>query len=144
MSNCWATFRGFEKYVEAFGNIFAAINYVSDVARRRRNRVYNCISESQALTWVVSGIEPKDLYKNYKLRLQYLHRIDLYIEDRLCYIEDADVRDAVASSIAISQENRHLIYKYNSIEDEYIQARVRIICRMIWDEIQRLEAEELI
>lgn len=137
----WTDTQEFSKYEEAFGSKFAAINYVSLVARRRRASVDNCISESQALAWVVTGIEPADIAIYRESKKLEKERINMYIEDRLCYIEDVAVKDAVRITIQESSEKRHLIYNYNNILDECVKARVRIISNMVWDELRQLYVE---
>lgn len=132
----------FEKYVRAFGGSrFAAINYVANVARRRRHSVHNCITESQALTWVISGVEPDDI-QIYKERMKNLKQLEIqYVDDRLCYIEEADIREAVRASIEESRQVDHLIYLYNNIVNTAKQARVRILCNMIWDELRQFKLD---
>jgi hypothetical protein len=137
----WTDTQEFRKYEEAFGSKFAAINYVSLVARRRRASVDNCISESQALAWVVTGVEPKDIQLYREAKKLAKQRADMYIEDRLCYIEDVAVKDAVRITIQESREKRHLIYNYNNILDDCTKARVRIISNMVWDELRQLYVE---
>lgn len=140
----WTEYTEFNKYVDAFGSNFAAINYVAQVARRRRQSVHNCILESQALAWVVTGIEPKGIQEYYAQLKLLKQRKQMYVDDRLLYIDDIDVRNAVKVSIHESQQAHHLIYSYKDVTDTYQQARVRILCRMIWDELLNLEAADKI
>lgn len=142
--NYWTDNTKFNKYVEALGSTFAAIKYVSQIARKRCKSVHNCITESQAIAWVITGVEPKDVklyYRNLKLHKQ---RARLYKEERLMYIEDTDVKDAVSFSIDQSRKVNHLIYFYKNVTDDCRMARVRILCNIIWDELQQLEMNEKI
>ena len=140
----WITYKQFDRYVEAFGNRFAAINYVASVARRRRNAVHNCITESEALDWVVSGIEPTNLRPNLKLYFKHKNRTKEYVNDRLCYILDDEVRLAVKYTINNYKESGHLIYNYNNISDRSRQARVRVLSNIIQDELKQIEIEDMI
>lgn len=134
----WTNNSIFDKYVEAFsGDRFAAVMYISKIARRRMIRVNNCIHESDALSWITTGVEP-EIVKHWR-EFKKVDHVALYIEDRLCYIEDAAVRNAVRDSISESQSIYHLIYTYNNIQDENKKARVRILCNMIWDEVEKLK-----
>lgn len=132
----------FKKYESALGSTFAAIKYISALARQRRASVHNCITESQAIAWVISGVEPDNVklyYHNLKLRRQ---RARTYKNDRLSYIEDTEVRNSVSFSLDQSKEVGHLIYCYQDIYDESRKARVRILCNMIWDELRQIEMDD--
>lgn len=139
MSIYWANTKEFDKYVAAFGNRFAATRYVAQLARYRRNSVNCCISEAQALSWVVSGVEPAEINVYYQRRQEYINRKKSYINDRILYIEEKDIHDAVQESMQESTKAHHLIYKYNDIKDKYKKSRVRIICNMIWDELSQVD-----
>lgn len=141
----WCYDSKFNTYVEAFGgNTFAAIDYVSKVARHRAKSVHNCITESQAISWVITGIEPKTLRKNLEYR-KIRKTLDLrYAEDRLFYIDDKLVREATRETILESREKKHLIYKYKDIFDEPRKARVRILSNIIWDEMRKIRIDNMI
>lgn len=136
----WTDNTQFNKYVKACGSKFAAIMYVSKLARRRMKAVDNCIPESKALLWIVTGIEPPAVAEWRDAKAHRVDRIESYVEDRINYIDDIDVRKAVARSIEQSKQANHLIYRYQGVPDTCRRARVRILCRMIWDELKKLEA----
>ena len=142
--NTYIECKEFDKYVEAMGSRFAAIMYVANVARHRRLAVHCCISEAQALSWVVTGVEPADIHLYYKARKRLKERKKTYVEDRLLYIDDVQVRCAVQHSIELSRNNNHLIYEYDNVTDSCRQARVRILCNMIWDELMKLDIDDYI
>lgn len=142
MRNYWTDNYIFDQYVQALGSKFAAIVYVSKLARQRAKSVDNCILESEALSWVLTGIEPLAVSKWRKGLLNRKRLRDRYAEDRLMYVEDNDVRDAVALTIQESQRSSHLIYLYNNVKDESRQARVRILSRMIWDEMMLINIDD--
>lgn len=140
----WQNHKQFDTYLKAFENVFAAINYVSAVARRRRNAVHNCITESEALTWVISGEEPINLRPNLKQYYKHKNRAIEYVNDRLCYIDDKDVRRAIQLTIQDYRSSGHLIYNYNNISDDPRQARVRILCNIITEELKKMDIEDMI
>ena len=140
----WTDYTQFDKYVELFGSKFAAINYVALLARHRRSKVHNCITESQALAWVVTGVEPEDIQIYYKKQAQYRNRKSLYVQDRLMYIEDEEVREDVRNIISEAIQSHHLIYTYKYVSDECRQARVRILSNMIWDELVQVDIADQI
>lgn len=137
----WAYDSKFMQYIQALGSNFAAIVYVSKLARHRAKSVDNCITESQAISWVITGVRPKRVeeYLKYK-KLRQTADIR-YAEDRLLYIDDIEVREAVRQSITMSREQGHLIYSYNSIVSEPRRARVRILSNMIWDEMRNIQVD---
>ena len=130
----------FKKYEAAFGSTFAAIKYVSLLARKRCDEVHHCITESQALAWVVTGQEPISVIQ-YKLdAAKRIERAKHYVDDRISYIDDIEIREAVKHSINESKRSGHLIYCYNNIWELNKQARVRIISNIVWDEWYQLNS----
>lgn len=142
MTNYFEQHALFEKYVKALGSKFAAVVYVSKLARQRAKSVDNCILESEALSWVLTGVEPKAvaIWRTRKNKKEELAKV--YAKDRLMYVEDIDVRSAVEDSIDESIKGSHLIYLYNNVRDKDRQARVRILSRMIWDEMMLIDIED--
>lgn len=140
----WCYDSKFNMYVQALGSNYAAILYISGVARRRMKRVNNCISESEAISWIITGVEPKHLQQKLDY-VKYRKNIDIiYANDRLLYIEDKEVREAVKETILISKKERHLIYKYKDVFDESRKARVRILSNLIWDEMKQIRIENMV
>lgn len=144
MNDFWTNNSIFDQYVKACGSKFAAIMYISKICRRRMIRVENCIPEAKALSWVITGQEPEAVSQ---WRAGKLNKVDtalLYAEDRLLYIEDKDVQDAVLTSIRESRKVEHLIYHYNKVHDECRRGRVRVLCNMIWDEMLQIDISNMI
>ena len=50
-----------KRFEKLIGNRFKAVIYISKLARHRRELVHCVITESQAITWVISGIKPEVL-----------------------------------------------------------------------------------
>ncbi len=140
----WCYDSKFNTYVQALGSNYAAILYISGVARRRMKRVNNCISESEAISWIITGKEPEYLQKKLEYA-DYRKNIDLiYANDRLLYIEDTEVREATRETILASKRENHLIYKYKDVSDESRKARVRILSNLIWDEMRQIRLENML
>ena len=140
----WIYDSKFTQFEKALGSKFAAIVYVSKLARHRAKSVDNCITESQAISWVITGVKPANI-ESYMKEKKRRETADLtYAEDRLLYIEDKEVKEAVRLTITMSREQKHLIYNYNDICDEPRKARVRILSSMIWDEMKRIQVENYI
>lgn len=140
----WCYDSKFNTYIQALGSRYAAILYICKVARHRMKRVHNCISESDALSWVVTGIEPKLLKEKLDIRERRKHLDMIYANDRLLYIDDTEVRKATRDTILLSKNVGYLIYRYRDISDEPRQARVRILSNIIWDEMKRVRIENMI
>lgn len=139
----WCFNSKFNDYELACGGRFAAIMYISQVARHRAKSVHNCITESQAISWVITGIEPESLKPNlakwHKRRIMDI----LYAEDRLLYIEDKEVADAVRETVMSARKTNNLVYSYKEVCDESRKARVRILSQLIWDEMRHVRIEYL-
>lgn len=144
MGNHWSQNSKFEEYEQALGSRYAAIIYISQVARHRAKSVHNCITESQALSWVITGIEPKCLRERLKEWRRRKNADLLYAKDRLLYIVDDGIREATWETILESRRTGYLIYKYKDIVDEPLKARVRILSNIIWDEMRNIRIQNLI
>jgi hypothetical protein len=107
-------------------------------------RVNNCISESEAISWVITGVEPKHLQKKLKYAETRKNLDIIYANDRLLYIDDIDVRESTRETILVSKKEKHLIYKYKDVLDESRKARVRILSNLIWDEMKQIRIENMI
>lgn len=126
--------REFDALADKMGSPFAAINYIAKSARVKRQQVDNRILESEAITWALTGIQPQ-------LR-ERVHTVDewyniSYLDEVLSYVDDEQVADSVRESYSESARTHHLIYCYHSSLDESRKARVRVLTRMIWYNIQQ-------
>lgn len=115
-------------------NKYKAVIYISKLARHRRKLVNYVITESEAITWVISGVKPDNLYNRIKNNKKLKNEGVLPPYDRLVYINDKEVVECVKISVKHSSYN-HLVYIYNEIKDKHRQARVRILTNMIVDEL---------
>ena len=140
----WIYDSKFNTYVQALGSNYAAILYICGVARRRMKRVNNCISESEAISWIITGVEPKYLHQKLEYAETRKNLDIIYANDRLLYIDDIDVRESTRETILVSKKEKHLIYKYKDVLDESRKARVRILSNLIWDEMKQIRIENMI
>lgn len=116
-------------------NPFLKVNLISKSARQLRKKCLYVISESEAISWICSGKQPKDLDKRIKLKKEDQNRLPYSsMEDILFNIDDKDIRKAVKDSLVESIRIGQLVYIYDDIADEFKQVRVRIICNIAWDE----------
>lgn len=121
----------FQKLEQQLGSSYAAVNYISSEARKLASKYDNLILHSEAIDWIITGEKPKILSDIGKLctRPNY---VKSYIDEVLCYIYDINVCESVRHSINASRSSNHLIYVYKDVPDRSRQARVRVLTRMIW------------
>lgn len=154
-----------DELTAAFGSRYAAVIFLSKKARYLKKISSYHISESQALTWAITGVKPKQavLPKTNKMAE------NLPISCALELVDDFDIKTCVYASLCKSIYNllnrnitfdsddqvpeqpnytekfisrfildhdklnqKDLVFIYNDL-DSHRQARVRILCRMIWD-----------
>lgn len=135
MDNFWTDDSQFNRYKKKLGSEFAAVLYISNLARKKLTSVDNVILESEAIAWASSGVPPKDIDKYTQQKSRRAHQDLDYVKDRLSYVLDEGVRQAVLSTLETS--TLHLIYIYNDVDDPFRQARIRILSNLIWDELRQ-------
>lgn len=125
-------------YIQHCDSPYSVVNTIAQISREKAAQCNNYILESEALTWVIQGIQPDILQQPYKNSNKCMtpYQMD-YLNDTLCYIEDKQVCKAVKDSVIASQKSKYLIYLYNNIDNESKKARVRILTRMIYDTINK-------
>lgn len=115
----------FKQLEEKLGSKYLAINYVSTLARKLKKSVDDCISESEAITWALTGEKPE-----IRKKTNYIDYSSL--DEVLCYVDDVDVCESVRMSYMKSLKEKHLLYRYKEGINYYQKARVRILVRMVW------------
>lgn len=113
-------------------NKFEFINYISKVSRKLHDECHGVILESKCLEWALSGNRPQDI--DDRLDMKKRRDDERWNPDNYVVVDDDQIRKAVKSSIAISRQNKHLIYCYEGL-DEYQSSRVRVVCNIVWDKI---------
>lgn len=123
-------------FIKLCGNKYAATRYVAKEARKLAEEYDNVISHAEALTWVLTGEIPKDILSYYQDMVKLKrHRSLSAAYELIEYVLDEDIKESVVESYIRSLRAGHLIYYYHGVYDEYKQARVRILTRMVWDEL---------
>lgn len=150
----------------AFGNSYAAVIYISKLARKLSKTVNYDVLDSQALSWAITGIQPQPI----KLPVSIKLAVKLPIAEVLQLVDDEEVKDAVIESLRHSVDNylsstnttlynidkvtsyseefmsrfilnndldtKWLIFCYNDVQDKPRQSRIRILTRLIWDKYE--------
>ena len=114
----------FKELEQSLGT-YAAINIMAKQTREIAMSLGNRITDSDALSFAARGElpDPKD-YPD--------HRLDR-VKEYLTYIDDVAIKSAILSSYEESLLKNNLVYKYNTIEDEPRQSKVRVIMNILWD-----------
>ena len=104
---------------------YIAVIAIADNTREICSSLENRITCSQALDYAARGLvpDPKDFPD---------HRLDR-VKDYISYIDDKEIKRAVIDSYEESLKKFHLVYVYDSIDDEPRRSRVRIILNILWD-----------
>lgn len=128
-------------YIQHCDNPYSVVITIADIAREKANTFgKDChILESDALTWVIQGVEPSYIkeYKKGKI-MSKTNRNQAILNDELCYIDDKLVKESVRDSIIASIKEHKLVFIYSdSLDCEFRKSRVRILCRMIWDMLDK-------
>lgn len=129
--------KGFEELCLAFnGNRYAAVVHVATAARNLLTQYHNAILESQAISWVLTGVVPEGIGDPSKPKKRRVWARS-YISQVLEYVTDKEVREAVQDTILESTKEFCLHFVYNDVDDEPRRSRIRILSRMAWVEISK-------
>lgn len=128
------------EYVKRCESPYSVVMTVASIARQRCKEWGGLISESEALTWVIRNEEP-EIVKEFGGKIPTKTEIDRrkyktkyeFINDFLSEIDDPDIKDAVKTSYLESLKRKNLVYKYNDINNPSMQARIRVLTRMLWN-----------
>ena len=121
------------------GSTYAAVRFVAREARKKLKETNNQIQDSEAISWALTGIAPEiHNYKEKYTEVYYSRNKLSAMNDILSCVDDPEVCESVRQSIKASDLIHHLIYCYHPDIDEYRQARVRILSKMIWDRFNSL------
>jgi hypothetical protein len=114
----------YQELVQSLGE-YEAVMQIAKSAREISTSLGNRIPMATALSYAARGElpDPKD-YPD--------HRLDR-VKEYLTYVDDIGVKSAVLLSYEESLLKNNLVYRYNNIEDEPRQAKVRIIMNILWE-----------
>lgn len=131
-------------YIDKYKDPYIACNVLANSARNLCIDNLNCLSESEAISWILTNTPPKKLDKYLQYELHKESRMIEHLIDSLCYVDDKDIKACVGLSILNSIGEGHLIYEYRNIENEYLKSRIRILCNIIWNELKIIQNEDKI
>lgn len=122
----------FNEIVSKFnGNRYQAVQYIQKQSRKLLEYTDNRITDSEAITWVLTGEKPD--YESRKTFNEITAKYeDAYVDEILCYIDDKQVCESIRLSISKSKKSKNLVYRYTKGLDESKKSRVRVVTRIIW------------
>lgn len=114
----------YNNLAESIGPYYATLE-IADITKEITLSLDNRITTSSALDFAARGILPNP--KDYPD-----HRLDR-VKDYISYIDDREIKSAIIDSYEESLKKFHLVYVYNSVNDEPRRSRIRIILNILWD-----------
>lgn len=123
----------FKQYEISLGNKYSAVIKIADDARQLQKKYGNVPLESEAITWILRGIDQKTLDKVKQIQSRKKFYLS-YLNEVLTYVDDIEVKKSVKQSIKQSKRAQNLVYFY-STHDKSKQARIRVLTRIIWHEL---------
>ena len=92
----------FEKIAKQLGSPYAATMYIAAESRRRSSSLKYSILDSQAISWVVSGVAPEPPSNMLSDKEPDENNRNSIISTMLDMVIDSEVRECVSSSIKLS------------------------------------------
>lgn len=120
---------------------YSAIMDIARKARYLQNSCDNQITEGQAIKWALTGVEPEKskIYRFLKSCNQNIHYTLKYVmsitDDVLSGVDDEGICKSVRASVKASNQSKKEQFIYIDIESEGQHSRVRILTRMILDQL---------
>lgn len=124
----------FERIYKKCGkNPYRTSNYIAHQARLLAEEYDNEISHSEAIACVISGKKPSisSIAPIYTNKYNLPDRVAQLVSD----IYEPDIREAVKQSLDLSIENHRLMIEYGDVSNEAKQSRIRILVKMLFDEL---------
>lgn len=123
----------FKQYENSLGNKYLAVMQIANDARQLQKKYGNVPLESEAITWILRGVDQKtlDTIKRIQSRKKFYLS---YLDEVLTYVDDLEVKQSVKQSIKQSKRAQNLVYFY-STQDRFKQTRIRVLTRIIWYEL---------
>lgn len=129
--------RQFEsKYSDSSESIYEAIDRWAADAHKLNSKYDGRLSEKECLDVVVTNKFPDDFEKRKIVKLSEVRYVSRYIYEELTHIDDIDVKFSVKLSIEKTIMLRKLQFVYRQNLTESQKSRVRIIVRMLWNNLQ--------
>ena len=114
------------------GNRFKACNLIASAADKLLKLTKNSVSESEAVSWVTTGVAPDNLQDRRRQHMLLSVPRTKYMTNLLSYVDDSNVKEAVEQSFSQSVRLGSLTFYYPSKLSQSQKQRVRVLTRMCW------------
>lgn len=125
----------FDEYAKQHGSRFTATMLVAEQARYLAEKHHNVITHAQALHWVLSGETPEEINNQDTILKRRKFSSLMSAKEYLSNITDTEIKQSVLKSLWLSNKAGHLIYYYKEVYEPERQARIRILTRKLWYEL---------
>lgn len=130
-----------DKYMNNTDNIFEAVNNLICDSNKVANQYHGMLSSSESLSYTLTDSFPTNFNSRIPILLIESKYIKQYINESLSYINDVDVKKSVILSIKNSLLNKKLEFWYCKNLSLGQKSRVKIISRLIWNNIYPLKGK---
>lgn len=124
----------FDTLLKLYGNRYIATIQFSNIARELAEATNNVLSHSEAINALLTSKLPK-LHTPEQVTANRKSVIINYVLDTTSIISNNEVRASIVNSVLKSIDANNLVYKYNKSLNPYDCIRVRIWCRLIYDNL---------
>lgn len=126
----------FEKqYTSKCKSTFEAINMWANDANKLNEKYQGRLEPCECLETALTGELPDDFDDRQLVKLCEVRYVYKYIQAELDQIDDEAVKVSVKFSIEAIIFSKNLVFKYRETLSEGQKARVRIITRMLWNNL---------
>lgn len=126
----------FEKqYASKCSSIFEAINMWANDANKINKKYQGRLEPCECLETALTGELPDDFNDRHLVKLCEVRYVYKYIQAELDQIDDEAVKVSVKFSIEATIFAKNLVFKYRETLSEGQKSRVRIITRMLWNNL---------
>lgn len=123
------------KYESKCSSTFEAINKWADDANKLNDKYQGRLEPCECLETALTGELPDDFDNRQLVKLCEVRYVYRYIQAELTQIDDEAVKVSVKFSIEATIFDKNLVFKYRNNLSEGQRARVRIITRMLWNNL---------
>lgn len=126
-------FKRMKELSNQLGSPYAAAMYAAKQSRVLFDECHGVLKYGESVRCAIVNELPEDLDKRLQTAKEIAERREFtHVDEILSDVDDKEIRDAVYNSYRLSINAHHLEYDYKDIEDENVQARIRILTRMCY------------
>ena len=123
------------KYASKSDSIFESINNYCAEANKLYSRYGGILSHKECLISTLTGELPEDLEHRKLVITSDASYFKAYVNSALSEVDDSKVKSSVQISLKASQSEHNLVFHYLEGLSESQKSRVRILSKMIWNNL---------